>query len=39
MYFSEWKKILEERIIKVKEKQKSKKNSEKDYEHYPMELT
>ncbi len=38
MYFSDWKKILEERLQKIKSKHKVKKTVDKDYEHYPMEL-
>lgn len=42
MYFSEWKKILNERLEKIEKKNKSKKENkkliDKDYEHYPMEL-
>jgi hypothetical protein len=38
MYYSEWRKILQERLEKIKKKHSPKKTSDKDYEHYPMEL-
>ena len=39
MYYSEWIKLLKERLEKQdKTKSKSKKLVDKDSEHYPMEL-
>jgi hypothetical protein len=39
MYYSEWVKILKEKLEKKDNtKNKSKKSVDKDFEHYPMEL-
>ena len=38
MYYSEWRKILQEILEKIKKKHTPKKTSDKDYEHYPMEI-
>lgn len=39
MYFSEWRKILQEKLKKIKKnKPKPVDSDSRDFEHYPMEL-